>query len=188
MSELEGLGSVNAAFREQVYGHLQSERSLEHFLGRSTPAEQLELVHALSALLPPCDAVLTLLGAGQGLGFALALERKTRLIVAQDRPFNFDGVYASEVDDKILFALQSHLEGVKRVVVIQDTLKRGYSSLGLVGLAAQAGAQVVGYGALVEYSNLGGRNRLEMMNLPVQVLAQVAHTPRGLQPERRGFY
>ncbi len=188
MSESDGLGSVSTAFREQVYGHLQSEQLLEHYLGLHTPVEQLELAHALSAMLPPCDAVLTLLGSGQNLGFALALERKTRLIVAQDRPFNFDGVYASEVDDKILFALQSHLEGVGKVVVIQDTLKRGYSSLGLVGLAAQAGAQVVGYGALVEYSNLGGRNRLEMMNLPVQVLAQVAHTPRGLQPERRGIY
>ena len=179
---------MNTAFKEQVYQHLESERSLEHFLGIQTPLELLEWAVILSALLPRADAVLTLLGSGQGLGFAVALERKVPLIVAQDRPFKFDGVYASEVDDKILVALQDHLEGVKSLVVVQDTLRRGYSSLGLVGLAAQAGAQVVGFGALVEYSNLGGRNRLEMMNFPVQVLAQVAHTPRGLQPERRGVY
>ena len=179
---------MNTAFKEQVNQHLESERSLEQFLGFQTPAQQFELSAALSQLLPQADAVLTLLGSGQGLGFAVALERKVPLIVAQDRPFKFEGVYVSEVDDKILFALQDHLEGVKSVVVIQDVLRRGYSSLGLVGLAAQAGAQVVGFGALVEYSNLGGRNRLEMMNFPVQVLAQVAHTPRGLQPERRGVY
>jgi adenine/guanine phosphoribosyltransferase-like PRPP-binding protein len=179
---------VNTAFKEQVYQHLESERSLEHFLGFLKPSQQLEMGRALSELLPQADAVLTLLGGGQGLGFAVALERKVPLIVAQDRPFKFDGVYASEVDDKILFALQDQLEGVKSLVVIQDTLRRGYSSLGLVGLAAQAGARVVGFGALVEYSNLGGRNRLEMMSFPVQVLAQVAHTPRGLQPERRGVY
>ena len=174
---------MNTAFKEQVNQHLESERSLEQFLGFQTPAQQFELSAALSQLLPQADAVLTLLGSGQGLGFAVALERKVPLIVAQDRPFKFEGVYVSEVDDKILFALQDHLEGVKSVVVIQDVLRRGYSSLGLVGLAAQ-----VGFGALVEYSNLGGRNRLEMMNFPVQVLAQVAHTPRGLQPERRGVY
>lgn len=174
-------------FQEQVYRHLESERMLEDFLGGLLAPNYLELAELLQKnyTFPPIDTVITALGNSNALAFAVALKLKARLVVVQDRPYKYEGVYASEIDDRILFGLQSQLEGIKNVLIVQDFLRHGYTPIGIYGLVAQAGGKVVGYQALIEYSNLGGRNRLEIMNVPVEVLAQVAHTPRGLQPERR---
>lgn len=171
--------------REQLEGHLHSEGSVEHFLWDLTPKELLDFADQIRVGLPDVDVVLTSQGRSHSFAFALALSLKARLIIAQDRPFREGQDLMSEVDDRSWFVPKRAVPEGTRVLLVEDLLRYGYTPIGLMGLVAQVDAQVLGYASLLEYSNLGGRNRLEMLSIPVFIMQAIAHTPRGLVFDRR---
>lgn len=59
------------------------------------------------------------------------------------------------------------------VLIIDDFLATGHTILALVNLAQQAGAKVIGVGAVIEKSFEGGRARLEAIGLRVRSLAVI---------------
>ena len=59
------------------------------------------------------------------------------------------------------------------ILVIDDFLATGYTIMALVRLARQAGARVIGVGAVIEKLFEGGRARLEEMDLEVHSLAVI---------------
>jgi xanthine phosphoribosyltransferase len=58
-----------------------------------------------------------------------------------------------------------------KVLIIDDFLATGYTIMALVRVAQQAGAEVIGVGAVIEKSFEGGRAALEAMGLRVRSLA-----------------
>jgi xanthine phosphoribosyltransferase len=60
-----------------------------------------------------------------------------------------------------------------KVLIIDDFLATGDTILALVRLAQQAGAEVIGVGAVIEKSFEGGRAKLEAMGLRVRSLAVI---------------
>ncbi len=60
-----------------------------------------------------------------------------------------------------------------KVLIIDDFLATGHTIMALVRLAQQAGATVIGVGAVIEKSFEGGRARLEGMGLRVRSLAVI---------------
>jgi xanthine phosphoribosyltransferase len=60
-----------------------------------------------------------------------------------------------------------------KVLIIDDFLATGHTILALVRLAQQAGAEVVGVGAVIEKSFEGGRAQLEALGLRVRSLAVI---------------
>ena len=60
-----------------------------------------------------------------------------------------------------------------KVLIIDDFLATGFTIMALVRLARQAGAEVIGVGAVIEKSFEGGRAQLEEMGLQVRSLAVI---------------
>ncbi|MEW5961095.1 MAG: xanthine phosphoribosyltransferase [Chloroflexota bacterium] len=60
-----------------------------------------------------------------------------------------------------------------KVLIIDDFLATGHTIMALIRLAQQAGAEVVGVGAVIEKSFEGGRAQLEAMGLRVRSLAVI---------------
>jgi xanthine phosphoribosyltransferase len=60
-----------------------------------------------------------------------------------------------------------------KVLIVDDFLATGYTIMALVRLAHEAGAEVIGVGAVIEKSFEGGRAQLEAMGLRVRSLAVI---------------
>ena len=60
-----------------------------------------------------------------------------------------------------------------KVLIIDDFLATGHTIMALVRLAQQAGAEVIGGGAVIEKSFEGGRAQLEAEGLRVRSLAVI---------------
>ena len=65
------------------------------------------------------------------------------------------------------------LHSSDKVLIIDDFLATGNTIMALVQLARQAGAEVLGVGAVIEKSFEGGRASLEAMGLRVRSLAVI---------------
>lgn len=72
------------------------------------------------------------------------------------------------------------LKAGERVLIIDDFLASGQTIKGLTSLCAQASAEVVGIGALIEKTFERGRILLSDLNVPVHSLAQITRLEEGL--------
>jgi xanthine phosphoribosyltransferase len=72
-----------------------------------------------------------------------------------------------------LIVSPEYLAGGERVLIIDDFLATGATTLGLVRLAQTAGARLVGIGALIEKIFEGGRAALAHLNVPIETLARI---------------
>ncbi len=59
------------------------------------------------------------------------------------------------------------IENKNRVLIVDDFLASGATIMALVKLVQEAGATVVGIGAVIEKSFEGGRSKLEAIGCPV---------------------
>ena len=75
--------------------------------------------------------------------------------------------------DVFLMVSPELLGAQDKVLIIDDFLATGHTIMALVRLAQEAGAEVIGVGAVIEKSFEGGRNKLEEMGLRVRSLAVI---------------
>ncbi|MBB6098274.1 adenine/guanine phosphoribosyltransferase-like PRPP-binding protein [Deinobacterium chartae] len=174
---------MNKVLLHHLSAALEDEHTLEARLSRLRPTEWTEAAAAFNDL-PAFDTVLTLPGTAHNLGFALAQAHDARLALASERP-PVGPACLAEVDGHTLFSAQADLEGAKQVLIVRDVLRHGYASLALVGLVAQIGATVTGCVSALEFTRYGGRNHLELMDVPVFAGVRIAHVGAALQLERR---
>ena len=66
-----------------------------------------------------------------------------------------------------------------RVLIIDDFLARGLTIDALARLVADAGAHLIGIGAVVEKVFEGGRDVLAHWNVPIESLAVIANMDNG---------
>jgi adenine phosphoribosyltransferase len=69
--------------------------------------------------------------------------------------------------------MEMHLDAVhpgERVFLVDDLIATGGTALAAVHLLREAGAQVVGLGAVIDLPELGGAARLRAAGVPVQAL------------------
>ncbi len=72
-----------------------------------------------------------------------------------------------------LCASADYLQEAGRVLIVDDFLHRGATSAALAGLVARAGADLVGFGFVIEKRRSGGRQELEKFNVPVESLVVI---------------
>ncbi|MCX7750327.1 MAG: phosphoribosyltransferase family protein [Candidatus Bipolaricaulota bacterium] len=70
-----------------------------------------------------------------------------------------------------LCASADYLRPGERVLVVDDFLHQGTTSAALAGMVAQAGAELVGFGFVIEKRPSGGRRVLEPFGVPIVSLA-----------------
>ena len=105
----------------------------------------------------------------------------------KDQPNTMDGgYYFSEVMSFTKRKMSSiridkkFLQSGDRCLIIDDFLAHGQAALGLVNLASQAGAEVLGGGFVIEKAFQGGADRLREKGLRVESLAVVDRIEDGV--------
>jgi xanthine phosphoribosyltransferase len=105
------------------------------------------------------------------LGIPVVYGRKTKPITMPDKIYIERAPSHTKGQDIELMISPEFLGRNDKVLIIDDFLATGFTIMALIRLARQAGAEVVGVGAVIEKSFEGGRAELEAMGLRVRSLA-----------------
>jgi xanthine phosphoribosyltransferase len=107
------------------------------------------------------------------LGVPVVYGRKTKPITMPDDAFIASAPSHTKGQEVSLMVSPEFLHSRDKVLIIDDFLATGNTIMALVQLARQAGAEVVGVGAVIEKSFEGGRASLEAMGIRVRSLAVI---------------
>jgi hypothetical protein len=152
---------------------------------------------ALASLLPSANNLL-LLGINEPvLCLTIANALKCPFVMVGDLDLiSFDDGEIPEFaarEDLLQLAFHERTVAVARtaipngsnVIVFDELLEVGTEPLALVHLAAKAGARVLAVATLTEKTHLGARSRLQVQNVPVVSLVQIAKVGDQLILEQR---
>ncbi|MCU0490046.1 MAG: xanthine phosphoribosyltransferase [Chloroflexaceae bacterium] len=162
---------------------------IDHFLNHRVEPEFMaamgaELAERLRPFAP--DLVLT----AEASGIAPALATATAL----NRPMLYAKKYSPVVEppalarvipsptkggETMLMVSARYLQAGMRVVLVDDFLANGKTALALAEIVAEAGAQLVAAGFLVEKCFQDGRSELTARAIPIATLAQVERLEDG---------
>lgn len=107
------------------------------------------------------------------LGVKVAYARKTKPITMPDDAYVATAPSHTKGGEVRLMVSPEFLGPDDRVLIVDDFLATGHTIMALVQLARDAGAEVVGVGAVIEKAFEGGRARLEAEGLRVRSLAVI---------------
>ena len=124
-------------------------------------------------------------GIGPALTTAAALElcvvyaRKKRPVTMPANAYTAAAPSHTKGSITPLMVSPEFLKAGERVLIIDDFLASGQTIKALTELCNQAGAELVGIGALIEKSFEGGRELLEPLGVPIHSLAQITALSEG---------
>ena len=107
------------------------------------------------------------------LGIPVVYGRKTKPITMPDNAFVATAPSHTKGKEVSLMVSPEFLGDQDKVLIIDDFLATGHTIMALVRLAQEAGAEVIGVGAVIEKSFEGGRAALEAQGLRVRSLAVI---------------
>ena len=107
------------------------------------------------------------------LGVPVVYGRKTKPITMPKDVYTATAPSHTKGRQVQLMVSPEFLSNYDTVLIIDDFLATGHTILALVNLAQQAGAEVIGVGAVIEKTFEGGRARLEAIGLRVRSLAVI---------------
>lgn len=107
------------------------------------------------------------------LGVPVVYGRKTKPITMPDDIFVASAPSHTKGKEVLLMVSPEFLNENDKVLIIDDFLATGHTIMALIHLAEQAGAEVLGVGAVIEKSFEGGRAKLEARGLRVRSLAVI---------------
>lgn len=105
------------------------------------------------------------------LGVPVVYGRKTKPITMPDEVFVATAPSHTKGKEVQLMVSPEFLGKADKILIIDDFLATGHTIMALVRLAQEAGAEVIGVGAVIEKSFEGGRAKLEALGLRVRALA-----------------
>ncbi len=176
---------MSIQLQDRVAQVLPSERDVMSVLNGLSAGIWSDAAITLVPALPAFDVVLAPSGVGEAFGEQLATLAEAPLALARRTPANPPS--APQQWQSEHWAVERRpLTGKRRALLVSALLEGGVPELELATLARRAGIEVVGVACAVEFSAHGARSRLYMQAIKVYALLQLAHTPAGLQFERRG--
>ena len=134
------------------------------------------------------NKILTVEASGISVALATATVLDVPMMFAKKKAPNtmVDGYYSAPIRSftkgtlSTICVSKSYLTDKDVVVIIDDFLATGEAAIGLLDLAKQAGAKVVGIGAVVEKKWQGGHRRLEELGYRVESLAVIERLDEGV--------
>jgi xanthine phosphoribosyltransferase len=107
------------------------------------------------------------------LGVPVVYGRKTKPITMPKNIFLATAPSHTKGKEVKLMVSPEFLDSSDKILIIDDFLATGHTIMALVRLAQQAGAEVIGVGAVIEKSFEGGRAKLEAIGIRVRSLAVI---------------
>ncbi len=111
--------------------------------------------------------------AGIALKIPVIFARKSQPITMRENPFRVDSFSPTHKKAIELVVSREYLLPADRVLIIDDFLATGSTSMALALLTKQSGALLVGIGAVIEKAYSGGRNELLDFKVPIEALCSI---------------
>ncbi|MDR0357081.1 MAG: xanthine phosphoribosyltransferase [Clostridiales Family XIII bacterium] len=113
-------------------------------------------------------------------GYPPAVFAKKEMPNTMDEDYYFSEIMSfTKMKMSSIRIAKKYLRAGERVLIIDDFLAHGQAALGLVNLVAQAGAEILGVGIVIEKSFQGGGRKLRAKGLRVESLAIVEKVEDG---------
>ena len=142
-------------------------------------AERFKDLGATKILTAEISGIAPAVMTAKHLGLPVVYARKSKPITMPDQVFLTLAPSHTKGRMVELIVSPEYLAGGEKVLIIDDFLASGATTLGLVRLAQTAGAQVVGIGALIEKIFEGGRAAMEALGIPVVTLVAISNMEDG---------
>lgn len=120
-------------------------------------------------------ALMTSLALDCGLIFA----RKRKSLTMIDNLYSSDVHSFTKNETNTISVSRELLGSTDRVLVIDDFLANGQAALGLGHIVSQSGADIAGFGIVIEKSFQPGRSKLEAEGYRVEALARISSLADG---------
>ena len=124
----------------------------------------------------PIDKVVGLEARGFILGGAIAHQLGTGFVPVRKKgklPGNtISQDYKLEYGEAIVEIHDDAIEAGERILVVDDLLATGGTAEAGIKLIERLGGDIIGCSFIVDLPELGGRNKLQSMNMDVQVLCE----------------
>lgn len=107
------------------------------------------------------------------LGVPMVYARKTKSITLNEGTISAEVFSFTKQQTNTITVAEKYLQPGERVLIIDDFLANGEAAFGLARLVEQAGAEVAGFGIVIEKSFQPGRQKLIEAGFRVESLARV---------------
>jgi xanthine phosphoribosyltransferase len=160
-----GILKIDSVVNQQVDAELMLEAGAE-FAHRFADQEPTRVLTAeVSGIIPAMTTA-------YALGVPIVFARKHKPITMQDPTFVEFAPSHTKGSETALMVSSEFLRPDDRVLIIDDFLATGQTIAALVRIVQEAGATLVGIGALIEKSFEGGRAMLKaLVDVPIVSLA-----------------
>lgn len=159
----KGILKIDSIINHQVDAHLMLESGAE-FARRFAHRKPTRILTAeVSGIMPALTTAFA-------LGVPLVFARKHKPITMKE-PTLVEFAPSHTKGGEVSLMVSSEFMGSEdRVLIIDDFLATGQTIAALARLVSEAGAELVGVGALVEKSFEGGRDLLAHLKVPIESL------------------
>ncbi len=147
-------------------------------VGRELGA-RFKTVEATKVLTAEISGIAPALTTALALGVPVVYARKTKPITMPEEVFRRSAPSHTKGKNVELMASPEFLMPDDRVLIVDDFLASGRTIQALVNLVADAGATLVGIGAVIEKRFEGGREALAFLNIPIEALAVISDMADG---------
>ncbi|EZP59327.1 xanthine phosphoribosyltransferase [Exiguobacterium acetylicum] len=107
------------------------------------------------------------------LGVPMVYARKTKSVTLNEGTISAEVFSFTKQQTNTITVAEKYLQPGERVLIIDDFLANGEAAFGLARLVEQAGAEVAGFGIVIEKSFQPGRQKLIEAGFRVESLARV---------------
>ncbi len=107
------------------------------------------------------------------LGVPMVYARKTKSVTLNEGTISAEVFSFTKQQTNTITVAEKYLQPSERVLIIDDFLANGEAAFGLARLVEQAGAEVAGFGIVIEKSFQPGRQKLIEAGFRVESLARV---------------
>jgi len=113
------------------------------------------------------------------LGVPMVYARKTKSLTLNEGTISAEVYSFTKQQTSTITVAEKYLQAGERVLIIDDFLANGEAAFGLAKLVEQAGAEVAGFGIVIEKSFQPGRQKLLDAGFRVESLARIEKLEAG---------
>ncbi|QNR19874.1 xanthine phosphoribosyltransferase [Exiguobacterium sp. Helios] len=113
------------------------------------------------------------------LGVPMVYARKTKSLTLNEGTISAEVYSFTKQQTSTITVAEKYLQAGERVLIIDDFLANGEAAFGLAKLVEQAGAEVAGFGIVIEKSFQPGRQKLLDAGFRVESLARIKKLEAG---------
>lgn len=176
--EREGQNLGRGILKVDSFINHQVDPDLMVAVGREL-AERFGGAEANKVLTAEISGIAPALTTAMALGIPVVYARKTKPITMPEQVYRQTAPSHTKGRHVELMASPEYLCSTDRILIVDDFLATGQTISALVRLVAEAGAELVGIGTLIEKRFEGGRARLEELGIPIESLVVVADMSNG---------